>query len=255
MTNQKTSGALAAFVQGGNVDRPKGSLGQALQSHVEDTASAGGDFEYISYSAKVPGRPTCNRGATTIPSDMEFMYDPNMQREGWVCWKNKRPVGKVTWSIFEPGVPMSQLEDHGPYNEKAGEGWTKTVFYYFIGDDGKQYEWSVNAKGCINAAKDAFLRECIDRDKVGDPVYPIIRWEDEEEFDHQYGTSFKPVFVVEAWLDKAQAAEWISDAMGEQDEGPHADPEPELEPEPEPEPEPEVVQPRQRRSRRRANAA
>lgn len=230
----KSAGALAMFMKAGQLAKP-GALASALSETLdEETSAGGGDFVFINMSGKT-GRVGMGQNNDPIPDDMQFMVDGRMMQRGWICWKKGKPVGKVRWSIFDKATAEADLPDHGPYNEKAGEGWKSELIIRMIGDDGRQYEYSTSAVSAKNAMRDGFLQEMEDRDRMGEPSLALISILDMDTFEAQGQVNYKPVFKTHGWMTDEEAAAWIEGDTPDRSE-----------PEPEPEPEP-VSRPRRRR--------
>jgi hypothetical protein len=207
------AGALAKFAQSGALELADGDAARALRRSA-DTGSTGGggggDFEFLSFSGK--------RGVYSLGRDKEdvdpqdlFIVEPFAAVEGWTCWKGGRPVGKHEWSAFEPGNALSyaDLDDHGPYNEKAGEGWQQMRGIGLIDERGRQIKFTLTSLSGRNVFSD-LNNDIADQLEAGEPAIPIVCL-GAEDFTAQGQTNSKPVIAVLGWVTRAEVEAYMAD--------------------------------------------
>jgi len=240
------STSLAAYAKGGNLPTlDKDAMAKALASAgaEESTGSASGGVEYVSFSGKT-GELTYGRNRDELPQDELFLMEPRSAFRGWTCWKDNTPVGRHSWSIYQPelAVKEADLEDKGPY-ARAQDGWQSMLGFGFMSTEGEvvQYQFATNSISGKNAVGDLF-DEIAQRTIRGEPNFPLFYFT-REKFQAKGEWNFKPKFDIDEWITEEEAAAML---------GGEAEAEPEPEKIAEPEPEPEEVKPARTRRARRA---
>ena len=207
----KTS--LKAYVESGAVTVDNQALGEALLAAASEVSSGGagaGGVEYVAFSGKT-GSITFGRDREELDEDEQFIIEPLSCFLGWVCWKDSKPIARHQWLAHEAHnrVAASELADHGPYR-KAQEGWQESVGFGFMSADGDvMFEFSTNSKSGRNAVG-AMMTEIGTRTVAGEPNYALFRFT-KEKFQAQGEWNWKPKFLVDEWLDKAEVAEMMGE--------------------------------------------
>lgn len=210
-----------APVFGGNVTMPKASeLADALNTSGDRNPRSGasGDGKYLNFSGK-SGRFSVGAGEDKDEYDIETLLLPNIAafQNGWVCWKGGRPVDTRMASIMDPPVVTPDMNEHGPFDSKNGEGWyqAKAMMLRDI-DSEEQYYFKVNSVSGVDQI--AKLEKAIaDRAKRGEPAWPVFKFKIEDFKAHGH-TNYKPVIVVEGWLDDVNVQVLFSDPDADLDE-------------------------------------
>ena len=235
------STSLAAYAKGGNLPTlDKDAMAKALASAgaEESTGSASNGIEYVSFSGKT-GALTYGRDRDDLPQDELFLMEPRSAFRGWTCWKDNKPVGRHSWSIYQPelAVKEADLEDKGPY-DRAQDGWQSLLGFGFMSTEGEvvQYQFATNSISGKNAVGDLF-DEIAQRTIRGEPNFPLFYF-NREKFQAKGEWNFKPKFAIEEWITEDEAAAML---------GGGSEPETSVEVEPEPE---EDKPARTRRARR-----
>lgn len=210
------AGALAKFAKSGALELADGDAARALRRSADSgsTGGGGGDFEFLSFSGK-RGVYSLGRDKEDVDPEALFIVEPFAAVEGWTCWKGGRPCGKHEWSAFEPGnaLSYSDLEDHGPYNEKAGEGWQQMRGIGMIDEQGRQIKFTLTSVSGRNVFSD-LNNEIADQLEAGEPAIPIVCL-GAEDFTAQGQTNSKPVIAVQGWVTRAEVEAYMADDDGD----------------------------------------
>jgi len=207
---EETKGALAkAAANLPAID--KDAMAAALTQSADEASTGTGEFDYLSFSGKT-GRWAIGRDKVEPDPDAVYIVEPMMATEGWNCWKKGKPVAKHEWSLYEratKAVRAADLEDHGPYNEKAGEGWQFSLGIGLI-DLGteRQVKFSTSSVSGRNVISD--LNKMIAEDVMegGDGI-AVIQF-DQETFEAQGQTNYKPVIDVLVMASRAEVGAFLS---------------------------------------------
>jgi hypothetical protein len=206
------SNALAKYMTNADLAVPdEDHLANALTDSVEDTGGSRGDTEFLSFSGK-KGEYALGRNNAAINPDTLYLLEPLSFCEGWICWTTSRsstPAGRHVWEVIQrktKAIAEQDLEDHGPYNEKAGDGWFKLKGFGFITlnpEAPKQAVFTNNSVSGLNSIND-LQQEVADRIRAKEPHIPLFSF-DMVEFEAQGQKNFKPLFPVELWISRAAA--------------------------------------------------
>lgn len=240
---QKQGGALAVFANSGalSIDTKAAVAALAETAQLGSTGSA--DGKYLSFSGKT-GRYSLGREKEDIDPETIFIVEPLATVEGWTCWKGGTAVAKHEWSVFERGmkaVAAGNLADHGPYNERAGEGW---VFMMGLGlidpdDPGAPIKFTINSVSGRNVFSDLQRQIVAQHEETGELMLPLVGL-GVEAFTAQGQKNFKPVIDIVGWASRDEVTAFFEGDYTIDDliEGnvPVADDQVEAEPEQEPEP-------------------
>jgi len=250
MAEEKKGGSLVSAAQNLPVDRE--SMAAALKSSQDDNSTGGaGSMEYMSFSGK-RGRYALGRDKKEPEADAVYILEPTLAVEGWECWKGSRPVKKHEWSLYERAgkrIRYDDLEDYGPYDTSANEGWKQTLGISFFDVDAPetQIKWTINSVSGRGVMSNFNGMVADDIMEGGDGVAVFTLGV--EPFEAQGQRNEKPVIDVLAFVTRAEVEAWL-ESEGTVDDLISGNVDVEgAEPEQEPEPEPE---PKGRRRRRKA---
>jgi len=206
---------LKAYAQSGAITLSKAAMVDAMKAAANAmlTGSGGGEggVEYVSFSGKT-GQITYGRDKEDLDEDQQFLLDPSSFFVGWICWVNNSPVARHEWSIYEPqnGVRADELADHGPYR-RAQDGWQAIAGFGFVAEGGEvKYRFSSNSKSGKNTIGD-LIDEVKARVDADEPAFPVFRFT-KEKFLSKGEWNFKPTFLIDEWLDEAEAMDFIGGA-------------------------------------------
>jgi hypothetical protein len=191
-------------------------LAVALQeTAAESTTGGGGNVDYLSFSGKT-GRYSLGRQQDEIDPQLLYLVEPQSFVAGWVCWKGSKPIDRIEWSIYqkhEQAVDQSNLEDHGPYRESAGEGWQALLGFGSIATDARHslVKFSSTSKSGRNSIGD-LMREIGLRAAAAEPSMPLIFFRS-ETFESNGQTNYKPILEVETWVTRDAVAAYIDGSL------------------------------------------
>lgn len=197
-------GDLTKFMGGQVALKDPKKMAQALKQSSDEGAIGqlpdGG--VYISFSGKM-NRYSIGQDKKDADPDNIWLVNIYAIEKGWMCWKSGSPLAKRMASIYADPVPTPDFNEHGPFNEKSGDGWyrAKALMLRCI-DDGVQGYFSTNSKsgvGEFSKLEDEIGR----RLEEGEPCWPVIHLE-REEFTAQGQKNGKPVLKVYGWLRDTQ---------------------------------------------------
>lgn len=212
MANEKTGGALATFAASLPALDTKAAAA-ALRDSSREQSTGGGDGVYLSFSGKF-GTYALGRDKKKPDPDAVYILEPLAAVEGWTCWKNSRPVGKHQWSIYErreKGIAERDLQDHGPYNLKAGEGWKPMLGIGMLDIDDPSTPIaftndSVSGRNVLSALND----EVADMWEQGEDGIAVFKL-GAEQFEAQGSKNFKPVIEILGWVSRAEVENFMED--------------------------------------------
>ena len=192
-------------------------LGAALsdaQEAMGDTGSSSGNV-FITFSGKT-GQYSVGRAKAEMDPEALYVMEPSSCVAGWVCWKSSKPIDRVEWSYFKAStqkVDEADLEDHGPYNEKSGEGWSPSLGFGVCSADGAKTPlmYSTSTTSARNAIQD-LINEIKARSLAGEPPIPVFKF-DKESFVAQDIKNYKPKFLVEAWVNRVSVDKFFGDKI------------------------------------------
>lgn len=142
------------------------------------------------------------------PGESEpFLVAIPLFKTGYICWKGGRPVDKRMAGPRDPRIAEPDMNEHGPFNEKNGEGWSKARSMAARSlENGEEIEFTVNTKSGVAVIADLH-KEIRDRLRETDEVWPVITF-GMEEFEAQGNRNFKPTLNVIAWLTSKDIVKW-----------------------------------------------
>ena len=216
------AGALAKFAQSGALQMSDADAAAALRRSADTSSSSGGgggggDFEFLSFSGK-KGTYSLGRDKADVAADDLFVVEPFAAVEGWTCWKGGRPVAKHEWSAYDlsGAVRPADLQDHGPYNENAGEGWKPLRGIGLLSEDGKMIKFTLNSVSGLNVFAD-LNTDIADQLAAGDPSIPVVCLS-VEEFTAQGQVNSKPVISVQGWVTRDEVSAYMAAEVGSMDD-------------------------------------
>lgn len=205
---------LAKYLSGNQLQISDEEMAKHLsQTADEATTGSGAGVTYLNFSGKT-GAYSLGRDKEDIDPEDVFILEPQTCFTGWQCWKASKPVAKHKWSVYAPqnAVAERDLEDHGPYKEKLGEGWKRMLGFGVIDAvEGTQIEFSTDSVSGRNAVS-GLLDEIAQRMRAGEAGIPLVRF-DKEQFTAQEQRNWKPKFVVEAWVSRDQVMAYMSEEV------------------------------------------
>lgn len=181
--------------------------GSALMKAMEATADEGGrmgDISFMSFSGK--------RGVYSIGVDKR---EPGTQEPflvaipsfelGWMCWKGGKPAAKRMATITQPKITEPDMEEHGPFDDRRGEGWfrARAITVRSLETEEQCY-FSINSKSGVSTLSD-LQKEVLERMRAGQPCWPIVYF-DREEFESQGYKNFKPLIEIGGWVTTEQVS-------------------------------------------------
>lgn len=179
-------------------------LGAALTDAGRDNSNGGG-IPFLSFNGKF-GRWTTGKNKDAVDPEDLFIVEPSTFTEGWTFWMgNTVPQGgNVEWPVLQrrqKSVREDELDDPSNGGRLAdGDGWKATAGFMCMTSNGVAYKFNNNSKSGVGAIAD-LMNECGQRSMAEEPNIPVMTLS-EETFMAQQKQNFKPVFVVEAWVDR-----------------------------------------------------
>ena len=180
----------------------------------EQRTGTGLNVQYLAFSGK-SGAYQLGRERDDLSDDQLFILEPKSVIEGWICWKNTKPVDRVEWSIFNKRAAVAEVDlpDHAPYNTKTGEGWHRALGFGCISTDGAKanVKFVTNSVSGRNAITD-LLNEIVRRMTSGAPSIPVFGFS-AEEFTAQGATNYKPKFVIQGWSERTEIEAFLGGSI------------------------------------------
>lgn len=171
------------------------------QSAAKDPRGGGADgSEYLNFSGK-GGRYELGVEKDAVDPDEIWLVDITRFEDGWICWKESKPVATRVYPLGEQ-VPTPDMQEHGPFTRDM-DGWyqLKTMTLKSI-DSGRQAYFKNNSvSGVAEFAK--LQKAVIARLRAGMPAWPVVMLK-MEQFKAQGYTNYKPVLEVDGWLSQEQ---------------------------------------------------
>lgn len=205
--SEEKKNALAIF--GGNAVGMKANLAKmadSLDKSAEDDPRGGDeDGDYANFSGK---RGVYEIGADKVDADENDLWVVAVPsfKSGWICWKGGAPLANRMRSIYEDPEPTPDFNEHGPFDDKKGEGWyMRKQFVMRNVETGKQIVFSTNSKSGINSVA-SLQKEIAEKVKADDPFIPVVRL-GRETFTAGGYKNYKPLFIVEGWLSAEMTSE------------------------------------------------
>jgi len=205
----KTSGALAAWVGGGAItDENRAALGAALKEAAGAVKSGGGsggdgEFEFLTFSGQGARYTGWMVGRDKRKPDPDAVYIVNAHSavKGIKCWKSNAVVGHHQWSAFKDAtdsIKIKDAEDHGPYPD--GDGWKSELGISMVDVDNPDMRlvFATTTVSAINSLGD-LIEEIGTRIIGGEPEFPIVTL-GSDAFTTRGKPNGKPTFNVEGWV-------------------------------------------------------
>jgi len=132
-------------------------------------------------------------------------------KKGYICWKDGKVVEQIMIEIASstPLPDESSLTDHGPYNEKAGDGWRQQLGCVVRDlEGGDQMDFNLSNKSGVNALGQLFAefgnKAPFNLDSEGNPKLPIVEVS---------AVSFQPKGIPgKKWAPTLRIVDWKSEA-------------------------------------------
>ena len=210
--------ALSTFIKGAGESLPAmtddqlaDALDRANEAYgVSDTSG----IQYVTFSGK-NGEYTIGKSSER-DEDALYLIEPKSFIAGFKCWKGGKPVGVVEWSYFTPerAISVADLEDHGPYDERRGEGWKPLLGFGLVSTDGNNtaLKYTTTTISACNAVKDLIL-EVGSRARNKEPSLPLVYLGAEQFTSRDGDTNWKPTFHAETWVTRPAFAAFFEGEM------------------------------------------
>jgi hypothetical protein len=213
--------SLTEYLVGGTLPVIDGAkLARALNDAADEATTGGsGDADYLTFSGKT-GAYALGRSRVDVDPGQLFLVETQTFEAGWICWKNSKPVGRHKWSVMQPelAIPEDELEDHGPYRENSGDGWSPSLTVGLLSIDNKpsQVIFSTSSTSGRNVVGD-LMREVGSRAEQNEPhALPVLTF-DKVEFVAQGQKNWKPVLAVETWVTRPAATAYLDNRLSEEE--------------------------------------
>jgi|6_EtaG_2_1085325.scaffolds.fasta_scaffold00782_15 hypothetical protein len=213
--------SLTSYLDNANLPAVDGNALANALNEAADEATTGGasSVDYLSFSGK-SGEYSLGRDQSGIDPDQLYLVEPHSFIEGWLCWKNSKPIARIEWSVLrraEQSVHKDSLEDHGPYRESSGEGWQQLLGFGLLTCDNAfaQVKFSSTSKSGRNSIGD-LMKAIGVRSAAEEPDMPMIYF-GATEFEAQGNKNYKPLLDVEAWVSRESAAAFLAGEMSKAD--------------------------------------
>lgn len=196
MTNEVAE-RKSVFGKSAMIDPKK--LQSAMQTSAQLDPRGGIDgVDYLNFSGK-RGVYELGVDKNNVDPNEAWLVNPAGYQDGWICWKDGRPVATRLYDLGVP-VPTPDMNEHGPF-PKDGDGWyqAKAMMIRSI-DTGVQAYWKINSVSGVSTMA-ALQRDINQRLVAGMAYYPVISL-DREQFSAQGYKNFKPIIKVMGWLDE-----------------------------------------------------
>ena len=193
------------------VDRLKGmgldQLKAGLATRVNQVSQQ--TYAYLKFDGR-SGVMNVNDGDkdSRFPDGVELAFNLLGSSQGYVCWKGGEVVGQHSQSFFEPIVPISSMEDHGPYEDDEKDGWQEQHQLFFKDlKTNTQYILRLVSKSGIRQVNN-FIRTIHEQSAVHDftqqtPIVTITPAQSVAKGNKNY----KPVFTIKSWIDNPKVVE------------------------------------------------
>ena len=146
--------------------------------------------------------------AEEVPLGSRVIISMKTMLLGRTCWKSGEPVAEAMRLVSEgPPPALSELPDHGPYDEDAREGWQLNVSAEMVIEEtGEQVLFRSNSKGGIRAMSG--LARAYGRKRQQAPnIVPIAELGWDSYFNKHFSKTIKyPVFGKVVWKDETELA-------------------------------------------------
>jgi hypothetical protein len=184
----------------------------AQSAALDPRGAAGEGSDYMNFSGKRGVYEIGLEKRSTTPDELWLVNVPAFE-DGWVCWKDNRTVANRLYPLGTP-VPPVDTTEHGPF-PKSGEGWSKAKSLTARSiDNGQQVYFKINSISGVSVFA-ALQKEITDRLRTGQPYWPVIGF-DKEPFTAQGFSNFKPVIVVDGWLNNDQVMNTLPAAFADE---------------------------------------
>ncbi len=190
-------------------------LAQALgESAAKDPRGASADgSDYMNFSGK-GGRYEVGQKKEDVDPDEAWVVDVSRFEDGWICWKENRPVATRLYPLGQE-VPSPDTNEHGPFT-REGDGWyqAKSMILRSI-DTGQQVYFKINSVSGVSEFA-SLQKAVVARLRTGQPAWPVVNLR-KEKFSAKGYTNWKPIISIDGWLAEPQLAKLSELIEGEED--------------------------------------
>lgn len=191
----KGSSALAAAMQASAVKDPRGSAG---------------DSDYLNFSGK-QGTYLIGSKQEAVDPDELWVVNISSFEDGWICWKNGKPVATRLANISDANIPAPDMDEFGPF-DGDGDGWFQAkAFVLRSVDTGQQGYFKINSISGVSVFAD-LQKSIAEKAERGEAAWPVVCL-DVEKFTAKGYKNFKPAFDIQGWLNDEQ----IESALGSEE--------------------------------------
>lgn len=214
MSNEvdKPAGVFGGRVGMVNADALKSAMAQSASADPRGSAPDGSD--YMNFSGK-RGVYEVGKDKEDVASDELWIVNVPSFEDGWICWKDGRPLATRLVPLGTP-VPQVDMNEHGPF-PKDGDGWhqAKAMVVRSI-DTGRQAYFKINSISGVSTFA-TLQKEITQRLMAGQPYWPVISF-GKEKFQSKGYTNYKPTITVDGWLSDMQVMNDLPAVFDSEDE-------------------------------------
>jgi len=189
-----------------------------LQGAVDKSAAVNSNF--MRFEGRV-GIYSYNNGSedVSVPSGTKVYLNIFESKQGYVCWKDGKPVDTVEVSLLDVLPDEDDLTDHGPYSTdpQKREGWSMQYSLFLKGvDDNKQY---ILKLGSESAKREVgrLLGEIMEQAAIHDlkEQTPVVSL-GAQDFKSKGFKNYKPRFEIADWADNPKQEAATGDSAAEE---------------------------------------
>jgi hypothetical protein len=178
------------------------ALVNALENSVSNDPRGGSanGCEFLNFSGK-GGRYEIGKDKDPMDPSELWVIDVTRFEDGWICWKNNKPVATRLYPLGQP-VPTPDMNEHGPFDRDM-DGWyqAKAMVARSV-DTGRQVYFKNNSVSGVSEFA-GLQKQVVERLKTGQPAWPVIMFK-MEGFEAKGFKNYKPIFEVDGWLGNEQ---------------------------------------------------
>ena len=171
----------------------------------EGQSSAGAAFgDLLRFAARDGGSWVFGNESDNPIDGSQWAVNPQSFLHGYVCWKDKKPVGEMMVPVGGKAVNRNDLEDYGPDEKGKPTQWQEqySLKVKCIGgeDEGVELEYKASTFGGIAAIKEVMLAvgQRINAGKTD--VVPVVQLVNDSYIHKEYGKTYTPKLQIDSWL-------------------------------------------------------